>query len=130
VELPPNLPATRGDRVQLQQVLLNLLINSADSMSKLPPEQRRLQVRARHADDHTVEMVVSDSGHGIPSDRLPHIFEPFFTTKSTGLGIGLAITQAIVNTHGGRIWAENNPGGGASFRFTLPTTTTTGGQLE
>jgi two-component system sensor kinase FixL len=64
-------------------------------------------------------VVISDNGHGIPADRLPLIFEPFFTTKSNGTGIGLAVSKTIVESHGGRIWAENNPHGGATFRFTL-----------
>jgi C4-dicarboxylate-specific signal transduction histidine kinase len=119
VELPPELPPARGDRVQLQQVLINLLINGADAMKDQPPERRRLVVRARRDGGDTLELSVSDTGHGIPADRLSQIFQPFFTTKSNGLGVGLAISQTIISAHGGRIWGENNPDVGATMRFSL-----------
>lgn len=117
-ECPPDL-VVRGDRVHLQQVLLNLLVNGADAMSAVPVEQRQLRLRARVTDPHAVEVAISDRGHGIPGEKLTQIFKPFLTTKSEGLGMGLAISKTIVESHGGRIWAENNPGGGATFRFTL-----------
>jgi signal transduction histidine kinase len=126
VEMPHDLPPVRGDRVQLQQVLLNLIFNGADAMNDQPPGDRQLTVCARGKDGRTVEMAVSDRGHGIPAEMLAQIFHPFFTTKANGLGMGLAISQTIINTHGGRIWAENNPGGGACFRFTVPVATTGG----
>lgn len=119
VEIPSDFPAVQGDRVHLQQVFLNLFMNGLDAMDKAPPERRLLRVRVRRGEDQTVEVAVSDQGHGIPEDRLAHLFEPFFTTKSNGLGMGLAITKAIITSHGGRVWAENNPEGGATFRFTL-----------
>ncbi len=119
VEIPSDFPAVQGDRVHLQQVFLNLFMNGLDAMDKTPPERRRLRVRVRRGEDQTVEVAVSDQGHGIPEDKLAHVFEPFFTTKSNGLGMGLAITKTIITSHGGRLWAENNPEGGATFHFTL-----------
>lgn len=111
----------RGDRVQLQQVLLNLLVNGADAMSAVPPGERRLFVQARPSGHDTLEIAVTDNGHGIPEENLASLFEPFATTKSSGLGLGLAISKTIVESHGGSLWAENNPGAGATFRFTLKT---------
>ena len=118
LDLPPDLPLVQGDRVHLQQVVLNLLVNGADAMND-SSIARRLVVQARPSTNGTVEVAVRDSGHGISAEKLPHIFEPFFTTKSNGMGMGLAISKTIVEAHGGRIWAENNAEGGATFRFTL-----------
>jgi signal transduction histidine kinase len=120
VELAPELPAVRGDRVQLEQVLLNLMLNGMDSLKGCPAEQRQLIVSARQCDDRTVEVAVSDCGHGIPADALDRIFASFYTTKADGLGMGLAISQTIIEAHQGHIWAKNNPRGGATFCFTLP----------
>ncbi len=109
-----------GDPVQLQQVLLNLLLNAMDSVSELPVERRKVTVRAQHRANIELEVAVIDSGPGIAPERLDSVFKPFFTTKPGGLGIGLSITRMIVEAHGGLIWAENNAGTGANFRFTLP----------
>jgi two-component system, LuxR family, sensor kinase FixL len=119
LETDPGLPPVPGDRVQLQQVVLNLVLNAMDAQRNNPPASRLVIVRARPA-GATVEVAVSDHGHGIPMDQLSRVFEPFFTSKPGGLGMGLAISRGIVEAHGGRLWAENNPGGGATFRFTLP----------
>ncbi len=106
VELAPELPAVRGDRVQLEQVLLNLMLNGMDSLKGCPAEQRQLIVSARQCDDRTVEVAVSDCGHGIPADALDRIFASFYTTKTDGLGMGLAISQTIIEAHHGHIWAK------------------------
>ena len=120
VDVPADLPHVRGDRVQIQQVLLNLILNGMDALQETRLENRRVDVTARLDGAHLVEIAVSDAGHGIPADKLGQIFDPFFTTKPNGMGIGLAISRTIVEAHRGRLWAENRNGGGAAFRFTLP----------
>jgi C4-dicarboxylate-specific signal transduction histidine kinase len=114
-----SLPPVRGDRVQLQQVLLNLLLNAMDAVNDSAPDGRRVTVRLLAAGTQ-VEVAVSDTGHAIPRDKLARVFEPFFTTKPNGLGMGLAISQTIIAAHGGRLTAENNRNGGATFRVLLP----------
>jgi C4-dicarboxylate-specific signal transduction histidine kinase len=118
VDSPP-LP-TRGDRVHLQQVLLNLLVNGMEAVAGNPPGARRVNVRADRNRTGEIEVAVSDSGPGIPADQLLRLFEPFFTTKPHGMGMGISIARTIIQAHHGHIWAENNPEGGATFRFTLP----------
>lgn len=121
VEIPPGLPRISGDRVHLQQVVLNLMLNGLEAQDDGRREQRLLEVVASRPRRGTVEVAVIDRGKGIPEEQLPHLFEPFQTSKSSGIGIGLAISKTIVELHGGRIWGENNPEGGATFRFTLRT---------
>jgi two-component system sensor kinase FixL len=118
VEVPATLPPVRGDRVHLQQVLLNLVLNGMDAMTDVPAEQRRLVVRAR-ADAGTVEVAIADAGHGVVPAKLERLFEPFFTTKADGMGLGLPVSASIIGAHGGRIWAESSPAG-ATFYFTVP----------
>lgn len=120
VDVAGGLPLVRGDRVHLQQVLLNLILNGMDALNGVSRQDRRVSVTARLDGAQTVEIAVSDTGHGIPSDKLAHVFDPFFTTKPNGIGMGLAISRTIIEAHGGRLWAENNNGAGAVFRFTLP----------
>jgi two-component system, LuxR family, sensor kinase FixL len=110
----------RGDRVHLQQVLLNLILNGMDAMATTPESKRSLLIQMSQ-NGHGAEVAVSDAGQGIPLERLPHIFDSFFTTKEEGLGLGLSISKWIIEAHRGRILAENDANGGATFRFTLPT---------
>ena len=118
-DLAVNLPAVRGDKVHLQQVLLNLVLNGMEAMADIP-EAKRLAVRTLVNENGCVEIAVTDAGSGIPPDRLRSLFDPFFSTKKEGMGLGLSIARSLVEAHGGRIWAENNVGGGATFRFTVP----------
>jgi signal transduction histidine kinase len=110
----------RADPVHLQQVVLNLAMNGMDAMANCAPGNRRLAFQTALNGRSDAEISVSDSGTGIPEDKLKSIFEPFFTTKQQGMGLGLSIVRTIVETYGGRIWAENRLEGGAVFRFTLP----------
>jgi len=122
VEPGETSPTVLGDRIQLQQALLNLLLNALDALDESVPHERLVTVCVRLVDSRQVEVAVSDNGRGIPADNLPRIFEPFFTFKPKGMGIGLSISRTIIESHGGQIRAENNPGGGATFRCTLPVT--------
>jgi PAS domain S-box-containing protein len=119
VEVPRALPPVQGDRVHLQQVLLNLILNGMDAMAEVPAERRRLVVRARQADAGTIEVAIADSGHGVAAAKLARLFEPFFTTKPEGMGLGLPISATIIAAHGGRIWADSGATG-ATFYFTVP----------
>ena len=118
--VPDSLPAVFGDPVHLQQVLLNLIVNGMDALDEANQEDRRVSVTAALDGPTNVEIGVSDSGQGIPPDKLTCIFDPFFTTKADGLGMGLPISREIIQAHHGRLLAENRNEGGASFRFTLP----------
>lgn len=117
-EVAEGLPAVLADRIQMQQVLLNLIVNACDAM-EVHGDARQLRIRARVAGE-VVEVAVADTGPGISADGLERIFEPFVTTKEHGMGLGLSICEAIVSAHGGRIWAESSGGHGAIFRFTVP----------
>ena len=119
LEPASSLPPVLGDRIQLQQVLLNLLLNAIHAVDDSAPDRRRVTVRIKPA-GRQVEVVVSDTGHGIPTDKLVRLFEPFFTTKPNGMGMGLPISRTIMKAHLGSIRAENDPAGGATFCLTLP----------
>ncbi len=118
--LDPGLPPVRGDRVHLQQVILNLMLNGMEAMGKLSPAERILIVRTLKVSAETVEVAVVDRGVGIPADGLSRVFEPFYSTKPSGMGMGLSIVRSIVEAHGGRVWAEKNSQRGATVRFSLP----------
>jgi PAS domain S-box-containing protein len=120
VVVSPELPRVHGDRVHIQQVLLNLIVNGMDALDKTHPKSKLVTVSVLYGGGKTVEISVSDTGSGIPADKFEHIFTPFFTTKPNGMGLGLPISRTIVEAHGGKFWVENNKLGGATFYFTLP----------
>ena len=105
------------DKVQIQQVLLNLIRNAVEAMAGAP--RRELVISTEPAEEGMVLLSVADSGPGVPAEFAARLFQPFATTKATGMGVGLSISRTIIEAHGGRIWAEANPGGGAIFRCTL-----------
>jgi signal transduction histidine kinase len=115
--VPDNL-LVRADRVHIQQVILNVAMNAIDAMQSFPPSARKLELYVNRCNGE-VTVSIKDTGPGIQEDKLASIFEPFVTTKKQGTGIGLSIARTIINTYGGKIWAENEAGGGAIFHFTL-----------
>jgi C4-dicarboxylate-specific signal transduction histidine kinase len=115
---PDALPIL-GDRVQLQQVILNLVVNGIDAMKDTRSEERVISIRTSRVEKFA-ELSVSDRGPGIPEDKLKGIFEPFYTSKAEGMGMGLSIARTIIEAHHGLIWARNRDHGGASFRIKLP----------
>jgi C4-dicarboxylate-specific signal transduction histidine kinase len=119
LNIPPELPKVKGDRVQLQQVLINLLMNSLDAIEGLPKERRLIVIRARDTGDGMIVVEVIDQGKGIPSEIMPRLFEPLVTTKENGIGLGLAISKSIIDFHHGVLKAANNPDVGARFSFSL-----------
>jgi PAS domain S-box-containing protein len=119
--LDKDIPDLRGDRVELQQVLLNLVVNACEAMSANPARDRRLEIVVdAGADAGAVRISVLDCGRGIHADQLERVFDPFFTTKQGGLGLGLSISHSIIAAHGGRLWATRRTDRGAAFHFTLP----------
>ena len=122
VTLDVNQPALEviADKIQIQQVLLNLVRNAVDAMEELNETMRQVTIHAAAADNKTVKISVTDTGPGIPSDQLTRIFDSFFTTKPDGMGLGLNICYSIIENHGGHMWASSEPGGGAGVHFILP----------
>ena len=118
-DLARNLPAIRGDRVQLQQVVLNLLLNACEAMTDSDSSERQLLIASK-SENGAVRMSVTDRGGGIPEEKLEQVFERFFTTKKEGMGLGLSICRSIINEHEGKIWATKNADCGATFHFSLP----------
>src|SRR6476646_9467071 len=116
--LDPGADLVLADRVQIQQVLVNLFRNALEAMAQSP--RRELVVTNARVTDDMIEVEVSDTGSGFQDDVIPNLFQTFFTTKETGMGVGLSISRSIIEAHGGRMWAESNASGGATFRFTLP----------
>lgn len=122
IDLDPRLPWVQGDRIQLQQVALNLVLNAFDAMSEQPRRKRRVQLSTR-VNDSQVLVAVKDNGMGIPSGDAEKLFQPFYTTRTEGLGMGLSICRTIILRHQGHIWAKNNPDEGTTFCFSLPVAT-------
>jgi two-component system sensor kinase FixL len=120
VQCEDHLPPIQGDRIALQQVLLNLFLNAMAAAQDLPADRRKILVSVA-ATSESLRVDVRDWGAGITAEKLGRLFEPFFTTKPEGLGMGLPICKNIIDAHHGRLWAENNPDAGATFHFTIPT---------
>lgn len=120
LDVDASLPPVRGDKVQLQQVVLNLLLNAFDAMAHCAPSEREVVVSAVPDGTGSVHVAVRDQGAGLSVDDRDRIFKPFYTSKRDGLGLGLSISRSILDMHGGRIWAENNEACGATIHFTLP----------
>ena len=120
LDLAPALPAVVGDRVQLQQVVINLVINAIQAMASVAARPRELSIRSRQNEAGHVLIEVADSGHGIGSTKADQLFKAFFTTKPAGMGMGLSICRSIIEAHGGTVWATDNTPSGAVFHFTLP----------
>ena len=121
VDLTSGLPRVNADRVQLQQVLLNLTVNAMEAMRPVLHRPHVLSIQTKSHDGCAVLVAVQDTGVGLSSEEAEKLFETFYTTKSEGLGMGLSICRSIIEGHGGRLWAETNEGSGARFQFTLPT---------
>jgi signal transduction histidine kinase len=114
-----DIPPVSGDRVQLQQVVLNLIMNAMEAMNNVDNSAREIVITTQNLDEDQVVASVEDSGTGLDPNAATRIFEPFYTTKSGGMGMGLSISRSIVESHGGRLWATANEGPGTTFHFTL-----------
>jgi C4-dicarboxylate-specific signal transduction histidine kinase len=121
IEMPDRALHAIAEKVQLQQVLINLVTNAIDAMSVVVDRERRLKVSSELCDCDEIEICVEHSGTGIDEDNMPHLFEAFFTTKAHGMGMGLSICRSIIESHGGRLWAEPGRPHGAAFFIRLPT---------
>lgn len=119
-ELTPDLPRVLGDRIQLQQVILNLMLNGIEAMTGVSDRSRKLLIRSQMQGANQIRVSVEDSGIGVKAENMSRLFEPFFTTRSQGIGMGLPISRSIVEAHGGRLWAESTVNQGSVFQFTLP----------
>ena len=120
LKLAPTLPAVLGDRVQLQQVILNLIVNGMEAMAPVTDRRRELVVRSQLDAGGLVLVAIEDAGIGIDPENAKQLFNAFFTTKPSGMGMGLSICRSIIENHGGALWASRNAGPGATFQFTLP----------
>ena len=115
-----NLPSIQGNYVELQQVIINVTMNALDAITAQPAETRLLEIRTEVEAPENVLIAVQDSGEGLTAEQLQHLGEPFYTSKPNGMGMGLAISRSILEAHGGRLWARNNPERGATFYLSLP----------
>jgi signal transduction histidine kinase len=129
-ELAVDLPEVFGDRVQLQQVLLNLITNAVDAMSSITNRARVLLIRSERRDPASVAIAVRDSGVGLDPQKMENLFDAFYTTKPQGIGMGLSICRTIISSHGGHLSGVNNAGQGATFEFTLPAHEETSEKVE
>ena len=120
LELSPDMPQVEGNHTELQQVIMNLILNGCDAMVEVDHQRRHLFIRTAVDELNGIVVAVQDSGTGLNTNEIDRVFDPYYTTKREGLGIGLSISKSILAAHGGRIWAANNPEGGATFYFTLP----------
>lgn len=120
MELMADLPRVNGDRTELQQVIVNLVINGIEAMQPVTDRRRKLVIRTHQDEEHQVVVAVEDCGLGIAAEDADNVFKPFFTTKDGGMGMGLSICRSIVEAHGGRLSASSNVGAGATFQFALP----------
>jgi signal transduction histidine kinase len=121
LQLAPELPLVLVDRIQIQQVIINLLMNGMEAMASVTDRPRELTIRSQHDEADRVLVAVQDSGVGIEAEHMDRLFNAFFTTKPAGMGMGLSICRSIIDAHGGQLCASRNPGAGATLHFTLPT---------
>ena len=119
-EFADNLPAVTGDRVQLQQVILNLLLNASAAMSSIDDRPRELSIKTECEDGNRVRLTVRDAGVGLDPQTAEQLFDAFHSTKSDGMGLGLSVSRSIIESHNGRLWAGPNDGPGAAFCFSIP----------
>jgi signal transduction histidine kinase len=119
-EFADDIPPVTGDRVQLQQVVLNLLKNASDAMRSVDDRPRHLQIKTERDPDDQVRITVQDAGVGLDPQAMDRLFQAFYTTKNDGMGIGLSVSRSIIERHHGRLWAEPNDGPGATFSFSIP----------
>jgi C4-dicarboxylate-specific signal transduction histidine kinase len=119
-ELAKGLPPITGNRIQLEQVMLNLVVNSIEAIKEMTDGPREITLQTDKEDEHTLRVSVMDSGPGVKPEELKRLFDPFFTTKKEGMGLGLSISRSIIKAHRGRLWAAPNPGGGTAVHLTLP----------
>ena len=119
LELSSEVSVTAADKTLIEQVVLNLVMNAMEAMEGFPRDQRKMRIKT-YQDAEYIHVAVSDFGPGLDAKIAARVFEPFFTTKPEGMGMGLSLTRSIIEAHGGRLWAQNEPSRGATFEFTLP----------